>query len=884
MSRGRQKRVEKNHQRRVESKKQKARKEIKSLYKSLVQTQLFPFLDKLGDLIVRSAGSSESFHIWVDSQPLSQKECKDVAFPSANGIIEEESKQKKGKIPNTSTSTSTNHHQKKAHPRNSTTTNDIDDVPSTDDEVLLCRSQFFTGQCMGFKSNNNSSRRKSAGPGSCKHHHYSSDRVTLYQSLGKQNVDILQKASFASALSQIKLDDTAGPDPDQVNGIDMLYHIRMDLTAVDANMSLSQSVSRLLVSENVPISSIAYVVFSNTLVFDRFDGGKAFDEEAEERFLDSYSWIAINTDQSNKAQNTEDGCSHILSLSGHLFEYILTFLPTKYSGLLPTCCKTFYNEIGTHSPGLWTFLLKRHDWSFCPSHQHGNPDDDDMVSIQKQLFVGHYSTCQQVESLSKGVLQILSSEQKDGKNQHHMNALFKFGSNQNTGDESIILFWDESTVLVASRVGCYFRMVSVVESSGQNICKEVLMLRITPTPNTKNTKWYLESIAVDDRYLVCMYSVMVASTKEYVVTTMMKDQLLTNAMDGNITADGGVLRDHELKFLLFKDALEHQKKKYSSLIFALMDDITGNNLRIEVHDDIQPCGNGVFCTVLSVFNTTTTDIVLNGWLTFSASVGRDFIIEYNDLPFSDTQCSTNYLRKNRIDATDVLIGSEFTDDLHLPSINRNGKLQKNCHLYQSLNLARDSLLSDYMLLNGRKIVTSRLDLTEGIINETYAHSSVVIYIQDKKPCMGSDSAPCSLVLKNLYNRLISMNFLHNQEYLLLLCTRQKSLSNSENKMLCLDFIVVHVASETEIYCSSIDGTRLVERGELVPLNIETNEYGTMAIVIKDDCMCITNAKINGTEDDMDDISQRVKKMKLKKRLVALTGKGGKKQGTGIAKL
>ena len=878
MSRGRQKRVEKNHQRRVESKKQKARKEIKSLYKSLVQTQLFPFLDKLGDLNILF--SSESLHFWVDTQPLSHKESKDDDFSSD---ASEEGKQKKRKIP-ISNGNRTTHHQKKAHPRSSNVSNDVDDSQSTDEEVLLCRSQFFTGQCTGLKSN--SSRRKSAGPGSCKNCHYSSDDVTLYQSLAKnskadvshhQNEDILQKVSFASALSQIKLDDTADPDPDKVDGIDMLYHIGIDLKIMEANMSVSQLVSRILVTENVPISSIAYVVISSILVFDRFDGGKVFDEEAEEQLLDS--WTSNKNDQSDEKQNADDNGAHILSLSGHLFEHILTFLPTKYSGLIPTCCKAFSNEIGTNSPGLWKFLLKRHGWSDDTDSKYGN-EEDDVVAFHKQLFVGHYSTCQQVESLSQGVLHISSSESKYDKNQRHMNALFKFGSNQDTGDESIILFWDGNTVLVASRVGCFFRLISVIENGGQSICKEVLGLRILPTPNTKSTKWYLESVALDDRYLVCVYSFTVASTKEYVVTTMMKDQLLTNAMDENITTEGNILRYHDLKVLLFQDALEDKnKKKYERLIDAMTDESARNDLRIELHDNIQPCGHGAFCTVLSVYNVATSNIILSGWLTFSASVGRDFVIEYNNLPFPDTQCSTNYFRKSRIDVTDILIGSEFTNDLYLPSIDRNGKLQNSCHFYRSLNVAREILHSDYKLLNGRKIVTARLNLTEGIVYDTNLPSTVVIYIQDKKAPMESDVAPCSFTLKNLYNRIISMNFLRNQEYLLLLCSRQISSSHY-----CLDFIVVHVASETEIYCSSIDSTKLYENGEIVPLRIDTNDQGAMAIVVKDFGICITNAEIHNAEDVMDEISQRVKKMKVKKRLVALTGKGGKKQGTGLVKL
>ena len=357
MSRGRQKRVEKAQERRQESKKKKVRKEIISVYKALVQNQLFPLLDKFDVLDAKS--QIEKLYVWVDTLPCSRDSNDDVLNNDENNSKNNKKKTSKGGGASPAV--------KKAHPRS--TLENAGDSTVLEDEPLLCRQYFFTGKCQGLKSG----KSKKSGA-SCRHNHYTSKQLTLADATMKSKksmkkscddeyacVEILKRASSAAAISQRKLDDTAGSnelDLHKVEGIDMLYHMEIPLisTTLEEEMNLSELLSKTLVSEKVPISAIAYVAYCNVLLFDRFDGGKVLDEETEVKlFHSSELGTSINMGDSNQE------CDNIINLSGPVLELILSYLPDKYSGVVPSICRTFYDEIGTSSPALWKYLLLRHD-------------------------------------------------------------------------------------------------------------------------------------------------------------------------------------------------------------------------------------------------------------------------------------------------------------------------------------------------------------------------------------------------------------------------------------------------------------------------------------------------------------------------------------------
>ena len=154
MSRGRQKRVEKAQERRQESKKKKVRKEIISVYKALVQNQLFPLLDKFDVLDAKS--QIEKLYVWVDTLPCSRDSNDDVLNNDENNSKNNKKKTSKGG----GASPAVN----KAHARS--TPKSSGDSAVLEYETFLCGKHFFTSECQGLMSGK--SRMSGA---SCHHNH-----------------------------------------------------------------------------------------------------------------------------------------------------------------------------------------------------------------------------------------------------------------------------------------------------------------------------------------------------------------------------------------------------------------------------------------------------------------------------------------------------------------------------------------------------------------------------------------------------------------------------------------------------------------------------------------------------------------------------------------
>ena len=122
MSRGRQKRVEKAQERRVESKKKKVRREIKSTYKALVQNQLFPLLEKINGVVgkVQCEGDggvavdADALHIWVDAPPSSR-----VSKHGGDGGYDDEDDEKEEHNFKKDKKQKSKGSKKKSHPRSS---------------------------------------------------------------------------------------------------------------------------------------------------------------------------------------------------------------------------------------------------------------------------------------------------------------------------------------------------------------------------------------------------------------------------------------------------------------------------------------------------------------------------------------------------------------------------------------------------------------------------------------------------------------------------------------------------------------------------------------------------------------------------------------------
>lgn len=893
MSRGRQKRVEKNHQMRLESKKQKALKELRSSYKALIQTQLFPMIDALFDFKSLTRNSSPSaLHLWVDQIPLSRR----LDLMNNETQADDDCIDKKSLSDVTAA--------KRARRKSSTADSEslktaVKDSIDDSEEGLLCRSQFFGGECSGYRiDGRNNQRKKNFGSQLCKFAHYSSDEMTLFQALMPSLASegsrrkILHDASISAALAQIQVDDTVVPDPDHVNSIDMMYHIVVSPVGTKPGSTVSQLVSQQLVSENIPTSSIVYVVFSNQLLFDRFGGGKMVSEEDLEKLSRKMF--------GNQDHDVINRMIPIFTLSGHLLEMILAFLPSEYCGIIPSCCRSFYSEIGVHSPDLWKQGLDNHHWPHPILDVTDEMNDQDLILRYKEAFTSHFRVCRQIDSLANGILNMLNHNTPLPNH-----AVTKNGFNYKNED-TIVSIWDNNSVLIASASECFIRLCSVAELNSKHICEEVVGSRIAPTPFSKRNKWKLRSATVDDRYIVSSYETVSLenSIKELVVTSMMKDQLLTSSIDDEIISTGEILqchrvRDHLNEFLsrrIFQGE-EYESDGYDSLREIWIDSSRRQSLEILV--DIQsPCGNGIFCSIIKISSNDRLGqniTVFEGIMTFSISIGRDFICDIYPVQFTGVVCTTNYYTKRRMDPTDILIGSDHLHDFVSISVNRNGTFQMKQVANEFVDFRDDEVVVTSKLLIGQNIVLSSLvkgrDADEGRILMYWSH-------KDESRDLYGNSSP-SITLRNSYSDFICMNCLDNEEYLMILASSRAPptsgelvdfnwnfITNADDQcsLKRLDMVLVHVPTKTEMLCSSIRHP-VFDDQEIVPISVNLMQNGAITVAIGGVGICFIDAsKCCSKDTDYDDIINKVKKLKIKKRLVAKTGRGGKKQGTGLVKL
>ena len=910
MSRGRQKRVEKAEARRQESRKKKDRKGTKSLYKTMIQNQLFPFLDRfnLEKLILKR----EKFHMWVDTLPLSRRRDEDN-FDEDEGKISKKNK-KKNSIGDASPTA------KKAHPRSHD--NAEDNIDAEEEKPLLCHRHFFTGECQGLKS----SKSKKNGP-SCPHTHYSSKKQmtladVMIQSkkyaqstgLASNNLsndentcdDVLKQASNAAIVAQMKADGTVGNEMYQhkIEGIDMLHHIEVIFTStsLDKEMEVSELISKSLISEEVPIGGIAYVVYNNILLFDRYDSGKVLNAETEEMIFSNE--VLENTE--NDSNNNKKSVG-ITKFPSPVLEHITRYLPDSYSGTLPMVCKTFYNEIGTSSPALWKALLMRHDWPVNRS-----TGENCNVTTHRESFVQHYRVCHRVEALKNGIDRVMYSD-----SDNHRVIMTKFSRNHDSPtDYRSLSFWDENSVLVASRNDCMLRLFKVSKQKSTIECKQVLGTRVAPLRSSRKTRCSLESMAVDDRYIFCSYVI----DGVCMVASMMRDSLLTNSMEESIES-GNVLRCHELTSVF----LEYYGCNLGTSEFEFLEGLRSDDddIIIDVHvsmvGDVHACGNSVFCAIVKIWHeichddTDSTQVIelRTGLLTFTASAGRKLVLDFVQnsalLPtdFKPYLC-TNYHRKKRSEPTEIVCKNIFTLEVFTTLVDRNGIFQKNYrfHSWSAFDLV-DMLNRQFegsrffidhpnvqSLINRSHIVTSYL-----LLHSESTSRRVSVVFQELKPS-SLDTTPSIMLLRNRYKKILSMKCME-EDYLILICVCYTSpvapeedidgnwFCSSEEKggkiKDVIDLVVIHMPSMTEMHSTTVRSSKVSVDEIRFPMLVDISKKGTVAALVEDIGMCITGAALADIVKDDNKVS-KMKRVKTKKRLVAKTGNGGKKQGTGLVKL
>ena len=911
MSRGRQKRVEKAQERREDAKKKKVRKEIRSFYKSLVQNQLLPLLDKvntnMNNVKCNVPVPVEKIHLWVDAIPNSRVSKNDIVQDeidedkSSNSSSSKKNRKKKSSMQGPSSA-------KKAHPRSV-----VEEEDQVDDEPLLCRRYFFTNECTGNKKTGKS--KKSVQSCQYGHNHHSSKHMTLAKALmnttnsglndDTDNIkETLKRASKAAAVSQMKLDGASGGeiDVDKIDGIDMLHHLAIPIKSLDPGgnaMTATELISKTLVAEKVPISGIAYVVYNDNLLYDRFEGGKMIDEETEKNLFESNDQ-GIGSIQKSANQEGND----IVDFSGPVLELILTFLPDKYSGLVPTVCKSFSHEIGTHSPALWKYLLSRHNWPMgCLEYAR----DANPITLSRDSFVNHFYVYRRVEALNHAVCDVMYANTDNSTctntPKSSLIATKMFGNQKNGGGYfSELLFWDENSVLAVSKDDCVLRMFNVSSEQNSSIsCKLIIELRVAPVPASKKQSCSLESVALDDRYLSCVYIV----DGEFVITSILKEHILTNSMEESIVG-GEILKSHDLttKFLEFREE-NMDTEDYAFLVHPLLaNEDNREDLFVSLLSSIYTCGHGVFCAIAEVFlsgNELTEMNVFTGIITLSASKGRNLVLDFIPLPDADAifSLSTNYQRKDRIAPTVVAIKSPSSSDLLLVSVDRNGKfrsrdLETTSDEITEIRIRDHTNWCNILTLNSRNyVVTSYLYSELSIVDS--ACKSVAISVQN----VGADNLndiTSIIKLRNVYQKILAMAFIE-EDYLMITCAcinprdpewRTSVFANNEdsteaNKV--LDFVMIHMPSRSEIHCSSVrmsPSASVEDMGSPFPVLMNCSKKGAMAAIVGGKGICVTGINRMGLANGMaNKKSSKTKKVKTKKKKFSVTGK---KQGTGLLKL
>lgn len=914
MSRGRQKRVEKNAQRRLESKKKKAQKEIRSTYKTLVQNQLFPLLDKVNAVLFAKSRVGK-LHVWVDTLPCSRQSNDNVQEDDydADDSLKKNKKQKsKGAGVKSPTA-------KKAHPRSSEASEAATDL---EDEPLLCRDFFFHGECQRMKSG----KSKKSGS-SCRHNHYPSKHITLATALKEKPdngriseneyscVEVLKLTSRAAAVSQMNSDETVGQDPDKVDGIDMLHHVEILLspTTLVEGLNVSSLVSKTLASEKVPISGIAFVTYSNVLIFDRFRGGAVLDEETESKLFEVVE--ADGIDLKPPASNNEK-TDYIVALSATILEHILSYLPDRYSGNFPTLCKAFYAEIGRSTPGLWKHLLQRHNWPVI--HDIDSDEPIDPIVQYKDSFIRHILVSQRVRSLTSGIDAVLNYR-RDCLDLNTVVAMF--GTETQDFDQlRHVIFWDDTSnsVLVASRYDCILYLYNILKQNSMRVCKQTLEVRVAPISMSRKSECSLHSIVTDDRYLVCSYGV---ESQGWVLASMVKENLLTNSMEGSILS-GEVLRCHNVRerFLDFLDlSLHNPRFDYLRHIFQDNEEEGSAYGRpsIEQHSDVHACGHGIFLVLISVNRLAYYDMeveyVLTGLMTFSASTGKDFIIDFQCFlePIKLTErviIDTNYHRKKSIEPTQVVCRNiSSLTEIFVVKVERNGTFQEGSKIIQSLDYETSmhsisegnqfSMEASNMLaecVDGRTRTVASYLLTS---NDGVSRNRVAITVELRDWPSGSNECTTNLTtifLPHKYSEIMSLQFLDNEEYFVILCTNQNDEDLADHKDFVdhylfedpypgreldpyadsiLDLIIIHTASLTKIHCSRIKNSRIYneQRNDAFPAKLDVTKTGAIAAALGSFGLCIAGGEAVDVEDGK---KIKEKKVKRKKRM----GNVGKDRG------
>jgi len=876
---GWQKRVEIAQYIKKQQKYKKLTKDQRSIYKALIQNELWPLLDQFKG--IKPDLPLGKMHVWVDIMPGASQKKQSTADEvyETSSTSRKNNKQKKGKSKSDASPAA-----KKHHPRSHE--HEADDS-ADDDEPLLCHEYFFTGRCQGLNKSGGKSKK---GCLQCDLVHPSKKELTLAAALKANTTkgskaakqldtgvnDVLKRSSTSALATQKKLDgDDIVVEEDsplsESAGIDMLYHLEVPLLVEGAANNISELVTNLLGREKVAVSSIAYVVYDNVLLFDRCDGGKVISPESEATIFETID------DNNNKENAKSDS---FITFPATVLEHILMYLPGSYSGLLPMVCKSLHAEIGTHSPALWKQLIAREGWT-----EPGNVQADPMA-LYKSYFISHDRICQRVDALKVGVTKLLRLDNEieisrgtvvGGLNEY----LEDLGS-------TAMHVWDEHSMLVASQNDCMVHLHKVSkkkQSSSDDKClREIMQVRLAPVPISKKTDCTLTNMAIDDRYVLFSFDVDGRS----ILSSIMKDELLSNSTEDTIEC-GDFLKKHELP-LLMKDYYDRNQDD-DELVFlsdletevqSFENDLTFNVL------DLKEVGHGIFCVLVKIYFDFDLDLdeededndeLSSALLSFSASNGREAILDCIRIPTriaSGSPLITSNIRcKQRSDPVEIVCKSSQGHEIHVTNMDRSGSFHQKMYLHQDNRTVPAARAANMPTYSSHTLRTSTR-----LVGYSEIGGSLDVYE------LKEDAPPKHLPLHQDFNTVLSMNHLDN-DYVLMICRRDaESLPAEEDidghwfeddhgpksDMYCLYFIVIYIPSMEEIYVSRIISA------EKVDMMVAIGKDHTVAAAVGGAGCCFSSPfVVTKALDEDSNIEWAPRQKKVKKKKPKVGAKKEKKE-------
>eukprot|EP00977_Amphora_coffeiformis_P011372 scaffold2744_cov160-Amphora_coffeaeformis.AAC.9 len=617
-------RVEKAEARKTDAKQRKHKADEKRKCKGWVQ-DLWQQLDRYQDdilttmMINRSAkkkGGEDGeivLHLWTDTVPSLSEHLMDLLDRNQDdgggGKRRDKGRPRSDSIPEKG--------KKKVHPRSHNksisaggTMTDETKNPEQQQGLLLCREAFFKGNhnstCGGGGGGSKTSGKKAVASGSggvgggCRYIHYSARFQTLGAVLRQGRSDnnddnnaLSYTDNLLARMEQFQREATpAELLATEPGAMEFLYYTDISLpttttkttTPGERPLTLSSFISEKLVENNTPASSIYYVALNGVLIFDRLRGGMLLDERD---FLNAV--VADNPttklldrrtssvgSQGSAEEDAEQGLAQVFyNLPSTILEHILLFLPDATVAAAAQVCKTWYNEIGQHSPNLWLQLLKRRKWP-VPDEQR-QQDENDGTAVDRGLcramFLENYTVLRDMRALSAATSAIVNRQTVPEIEMGYQDFSRRKHAPSHLDTCVSVHGWSDKLILVGYSEECALRLFEADGfggDTGELRCKELVYQSVSPYRNTKKRNCQLVAVEIDEHNIGCLCSVSSdkLSGKADILVILRRDEFLLGTSSDTALAKKGGIESNDLKvidigeavlnFVLSSDVVDHR--------------------------------------------------------------------------------------------------------------------------------------------------------------------------------------------------------------------------------------------------------------------------------------------------------------------------------------